>query len=168
MYFLLCTSLPVGSKYPLNVPWCLLDRWGLRWPSVCRRPRRRCTPRPLHTGRRERGRRPQRQWPADPLWPPLSGPAVPSDPPATDCPRTSLLRAPRMSPRGRRLWHVIIFNLYHSVWLRQRVHTVTISRSTVTHAERLPIKPRSTAHTMGYRRESSRLHIAQQVLCKNN
>ena len=40
-------------------------------------------------------------------------------------------------------------NLYHGVRLRQRVHTVTISRSTVTHAERLPIEPQSIAHTMG-------------------
>ena len=48
-------------------------------------------------------------------------------------------------------------HLYHGVRLRQRVHTVTISRSAVIHAERLPIEPRPTAHTMGYRRESSRI-----------
>ena len=30
------------------------------------------------------------------------------------------------------------------------MHTVTISRSTVIHAERLPIEPRPTAHTVGY------------------
>ena len=42
--------------------------------------------------------------------------------------------------------------LYHGVRLRQREHTVIILRSAVIHAERLPIEPRSTAHTMGYRR----------------
>ena len=49
-----------------------------------------------------------------------------------------------------RLYHY----LYHGVRLRQRVHTVTISRSAVIHAERLPIEPRPTAHTMGYRDNS--------------
>ena len=36
--------------------------------------------------------------------------------------------------------------LYHGVRLRQRVHTVVISRSAATHAERLPIEhgPRRT------------------------
>ena len=41
--------------------------------------------------------------------------------------------------------------LYNGVRLRQRVHTVTISLSAASHAERLPIEPRSTAHTMSYR-----------------
>ena len=58
--------------------------------------------------------------------------------------------------------------LYHGVRLRQREHTVVISRSTATHAEHLPIEPRPTAHTMSYRRESSRLHIVQPPLCKSN
>ena len=58
--------------------------------------------------------------------------------------------------------------LYHGVRLRQRVHTVVISRSAVIHAEHLPIEPQPTAHTMGYRRESSRLHIVQPPLCKSN
>ena len=35
--------------------------------------------------------------------------------------------------------HVERLPLYHSVRLRQRVHTVTISRSAVTHVERLPL-----------------------------
>ena len=42
-------------------------------------------------------------------------------------------------------------HLYHGVRLRQREHTVTISRSAVIHAERLPIELRPTAHTVGYR-----------------
>ena len=48
------------------------------------------------------------------------------------------------------------------------MHTVTISRSAVIHAERLPIEPQPTAHTVGYRRESSRLHIVQPPLCKGS
>ena len=47
---------------------------------------------------------------------------------------------------------VCYFFLYHGVRLRQRVHTVTISRSAVIHAERLPIEPRPTAHTVDYRK----------------
>ena len=58
--------------------------------------------------------------------------------------------------------------LYHGVQLRQRVHTVTISHSAVIHAERLPIEPRPTAHTVGYRRESSRLQVSQQYLSNSS
>ena len=58
--------------------------------------------------------------------------------------------------------------LYHGVRLRQRVHTVVISRSTVIHAERLPIEPQPTVHTVGYRRESSRLHIVQPPISKGS
>ena len=36
---------------------------------------------------------------------------------------------------------------------------MVISRSAVIHAERLPIEPRPTAHTMGYRQERSRLYV---------
>ena len=44
------------------------------------------------------------------------------------------------------------------------MHTVTISRSAATHAERLPIEhgPRRTLWVIG--RESSRLHIVQSPL----
>ena len=59
-------------------------------------------------------------------------------------------------------------HLYHGVRLRQRVHAMVISRSAVIHAERLPIEPQPTAHTMGYRRESSRLHIVQPPLYKGS
>ena len=45
------------------------------------------------------------------------------------------------------------------------MHTVTISCSAATHAERLPIEPHPTAHTVGYREGEDRLHI---VLCKSN
>ena len=57
-------------------------------------------------------------------------------------------------------------HLYYGVRLRQRVHNVTISCSAVIHAECLPIEPRSTAHTMGFRRE--RLHLVQPPLCNGS
>ena len=43
--------------------------------------------------------------------------------------------------------------LYHCVRLRLREHTVTISRSAATHAERLPIEhgPRRTLWVIGFR-----------------
>ena len=46
-----------------------------------------------------------------------------------------------------------IYTLYHGVRLRQRVHTVTISRSAGIHAERLPIEhgPRRTPWVIGGR-----------------
>ena len=73
-----------------------------------------------------------------------------------DCPNVLLYAKIKMTAstvydNGHKGLFIVV--LYHGVRLRQRVHTVTISRSAATHAERLPIEhgPRRTLWVIGGR-----------------
>ena len=43
------------------------------------------------------------------------------------------------------------FRKYAKIYTRENIYVHSISRSAATHAERLPIEPQPTAHTVGYK-----------------